>query len=326
MSDLQGQFGDGLRILVIDDSASDRALLASKLSHAGHHAVCVDSSDKGIEEFLRPENIFDLILLDVLMPDAHGHDITRKVRELEVQHNMHWHPIFLMSGRVEPEDIEAGITAGADDYLNKPVNTKILRAKLTALSRVAQLRRQLLDLEQRLEQESNTDNLTGMANRRNFVQLLGNEISRAKRHGTALSLAYIGIDNIQQLYAEQSSEQVDNIIRRIAHFCAENLRQGDTLGRISAEDFCLCMPHTDINGAQAACDRYRDGLAQLDFSDFDAEIHLSASLGVTAYHADTDSLMALLGRAEAAMQQARQTGNFHIQTLLANPQTNSQRA
>ncbi len=115
------------RILVVDDNASNRDLLFRRLSHDGHYVARADSGHRALE-LLEVEE-FDLILLDLLMPDLNGFQVLERLKADERWHDM---PVIMISGLQETDSVIRCIEAGAEDYLSKPFNPVLLRARISA--------------------------------------------------------------------------------------------------------------------------------------------------------------------------------------------------
>ena len=115
------------RILVVDDNASNRDLLFRRLSHDGHQVTRADSGRRALE-LLEAEE-FDLILLDLLMPGLNGFQVLQRLKADERLHDI---PVIMISGLQESDSVIRCIEAGAEDYLPKPFNPVLLRARLSA--------------------------------------------------------------------------------------------------------------------------------------------------------------------------------------------------
>jgi adenylate cyclase len=115
------------RILVVDDNASNRNLLSRRLSHDGHQVTGADSGRRALE-ILEVED-FDLILLDLLMPDLNGFQVLER---LKADDRLHHIPVIMISGLQETDSVIRCIEAGAEDYLPKPFSPVLLRARISA--------------------------------------------------------------------------------------------------------------------------------------------------------------------------------------------------
>lgn len=132
--------GGQLCVLVVDDSAAVRALLRGFLVREGHEVLVAEDGAAALEVFEtgRP----DVVLMDVMMPVMDGIEATRHLR---THAGDRWVPVILLSALDGEDDVVRGLGAGADDYLVKPVNLSILKAKISSFRRIAGMQRQLMD-------------------------------------------------------------------------------------------------------------------------------------------------------------------------------------
>ncbi len=113
------------RLLVVDDRAADRNLLCRRLERAGYEYTEAESG-RGALDALRRE-AFDLVLLDVVMPDSNGFDVLRAIR---ANHSAATLPVIMVTAKAECEDIVSALGIGANDYITKPVNLRIAVARI----------------------------------------------------------------------------------------------------------------------------------------------------------------------------------------------------
>jgi class 3 adenylate cyclase/CheY-like chemotaxis protein len=119
--------GHGGRILVVDDIGSNRNLLARRLQHEGYHVVTAESGPSALA--LLAVHEFDLILLDILMPDMNGIEVLSR---LKAERRSRHIPVIMISGLNEVGAVVRCIEAGADDYVLKPFNPVLLRARINS--------------------------------------------------------------------------------------------------------------------------------------------------------------------------------------------------
>jgi len=142
----------GLRVLVVDDVATNRQLLKVFLKRLGCEVSLAEDGAAGVEMFRQEDP--DLVLMDVMMPVMDGYEATRRIKALC---GSRWVPVVFVSALDKEENLVAGLAAGGDDYLAKPVNFTVLEAKLRSLVRTLGLQRKLE--ETRRYHESVTDNV-----------------------------------------------------------------------------------------------------------------------------------------------------------------------
>lgn len=131
-----------MTILVVDDTATNRQILAAFLKKLGFSVIMAEDGAQAVEKFTH-ENP-DIILMDVMMPIMDGYEATRRIKAAAGER---WVPVIFLSALDKEENLVAGLDAGGDDYLHKPVNFVILDAKLRSIVRT-------LDLQKRLDANS----------------------------------------------------------------------------------------------------------------------------------------------------------------------------
>ena len=123
------------RILIVDDTAATRELLARRLGRERHHVVEVASGRAALERVAT--ETFDLILLDMMMPDLNGYEVLTQLKaDVRFRHI----PVIVISALDEIDSVVRCIEAGAEDYLSKPFNPVLLRARIGASLEKVQLR------------------------------------------------------------------------------------------------------------------------------------------------------------------------------------------
>ncbi len=145
--------GDGkqLKVLVVDDTATNRQILQVFLKKLGFLVIAAENGAQAVDKFQAEQP--DLVLMDVMMPIMDGYEATRRIKEISSR----WVPVVFLSALDKEENLVAGLDAGGDDYLSKPVNFVILDAKLRSLMRTLDLQRQLDEQGKRIA--AITDNL-----------------------------------------------------------------------------------------------------------------------------------------------------------------------
>ena len=133
-----------MKVLVVDDTATNRQILQVFLKKLGMTVLQAENGAVGVEIFKR-ENP-DLVIMDVMMPVMDGHEATRQIKEFAGDR---WVPVIILSALDKEANLVAGLDAGADDYLHKPVNFVVLDAKLRSLQRTLALQRSLDDERER---------------------------------------------------------------------------------------------------------------------------------------------------------------------------------
>lgn len=141
-----------ITVLVVDDTASNRQILQIFLKKLGYAVLFAENGMQAVEGFSAEQ--VDLVLMDVLMPVMDGYEATRRIKAMCGER---WVPVVFLSALDKEENLVAGLDAGGDDYLAKPLNFVVLEAKLRSLKRTLLMQRALV--EARLRVEDNAERL-----------------------------------------------------------------------------------------------------------------------------------------------------------------------
>jgi diguanylate cyclase (GGDEF)-like protein len=304
-----------MKILVIDDSSSQRLYLRAYLGRMGHEVALAADGSEGVQTFREFDP--DLVLLDVVMPGIDGFETARVLRSS----NDEWVPIIFLSGRSESGDIEAGIDAGGDDYLAKPVDNAVLEAKIRSMTRLAQMRRALVERGEALKAANaslmrliDVDGLTGIANRRRLDRKLEEEIGRAARNGHALAVVLLDIDHFKRFNDTHGHLAGDECLKQVARLLeTEARRPADLVARYGGEEFCIVLPETGTDGARTVAERARQLLETSAIEITGARARVTGSFGVAATPGGVPCTAEdLLASADAALYLAKEAGRNRV--------------
>lgn len=134
-----------LKILVVDDTELNLRLISKLVASEGHVAITAGNGEEAIEKFVGDEP--DLVLMDVMMPVMDGYQATARIRELAGDK---WIPVIFLSAKAQDQDQVKGLEVGGDDYLIKPVNLTVLKAKIKAMQRIAEMQRVIAENAEQL--------------------------------------------------------------------------------------------------------------------------------------------------------------------------------
>jgi diguanylate cyclase (GGDEF)-like protein len=288
------------------------------LARQGHVPIPASHGAQAVELF--QSEAPDLVLLDVLLPDMDGYAVARRIRELGKPEE--WTPIIFLTMMDGDADLEKGIVAGGDDYLQKPVSTVVLRAKIRAMQRIVEMHRALLATTRKLNaanQElmrlSAVDGLTGVNNRRMFDAALAREWHRSMRRSTELAVVMCDVDFFKRFNDTYGHQAGDDCLKQVAATLTRTMgRSGDLLARYGGEEFSVILPDTDLEGAAFVAESMRYGVAELQIphaGSSHGEVTISAGIAACVAHAD-NTPEALLHAADQALYQAKQAGRNQV--------------
>jgi diguanylate cyclase (GGDEF)-like protein len=154
-----------------------------------------------------------------------------------------------------------------------------------------------------------TDSLTGIANRRIFLESLGGAISFAHRHQTPLSIILSDLDDFKSVNDTFGHNSGDQVLQAFATLLMENSRQEDLAARFGGEEFIMMLPGTSAKEATVLGERLRHRLEEIAFPDF--SIRVTASFGVSAYQLG-DTVNGFIERADQALYEAKMMGKNQV--------------
>jgi diguanylate cyclase (GGDEF)-like protein len=164
-----------------------------------------------------------------------------------------------------------------------------------------------------VERQAVTDALTGLANRRQFYEVLGREYERAQRFGTPLSLILLDIDDFKVINDTRGHLAGDAVLHGVATTLAELIREIDMAARYGGEEFAVLLPQTAQEGAAQLAERLRREIASRPIRFGPDEIEgITASFGVAAGPEDSMTQIDLIASADAALYQAKRDGKNHV--------------
>ncbi|MFC4159918.1 diguanylate cyclase [Chitinimonas lacunae] len=170
----------------------------------------------------------------------------------------------------------------------------------------------LKTLQQELRRQANTDPLTGLASRRYLLEMGEQAIKRQRRHGGALAVLMIDLDRFKTVNDRYGHGGGDEVLRRFARICHEQLRESDLIGRLGGEEFLALLPQTGLEGALSMAERLRLAVELQPVKlGPDTEIAVTISLGVALLQ-HGESLEKLLARADQALYAAKEEGRNRV--------------
>jgi two-component system, cell cycle response regulator len=297
------------RILVVDDNRDNVEIIATRLRFRGY---TMEEAADG-EQALRMvhENPPDLMLLDVMLPDIDGYEISRRIKGDD---SLPFIPIILVTARDTTQDKVMGLDAGADDYLTKPINFPELEARVRSMLRIKRLQDELEEKNRELERLSISDGLTGLYNHRHIHGLLNDEFDRARRTNDKLTLAMLDLDRFKAVNDTYGHQAGDRVLEQLAEILRDSAREIDRLGRYGGEEFMALLPETDVEDGTVFVERVRREVSRHPFAIGGGQtIHMTLSAGLATYpHEWVQSPEALVRYADEALYAAKTGGRNRV--------------
>ena len=316
------------KILVCDDDPTVRLLARECLEAAGLVVVEAEDGRQALDAFR--EHVPDLVFLDVDMPEINGFGVCRQIREMSAGRDV---PILIATGSNDNASIDRGFEAGATQYKTKPINWSLLPRDIRYMLRAARAFNVLKAQQAQLIQLAYYDPLTGLPNRRSFLERLKKSVREAQAFNREFALLMVDLDNFKRIH-DPLGEALSN---RLLTIIADRLQQGlaniappgpdpmeyPDVSKLVTPTLDLIRPGGDefniiarnFAGAEAIAgiaDAVLTLLAEpLIFSD--NKLVVTASIGVAMAPEDASEADALVRRANSALQAAKLGGRSRYQ-------------
>ena len=258
-------------ILVVDDEPLYLELIKDILGD-DYKILVADEGMTGMQ--MAANSVPHLILLDLMMPVIDGFEVYRCLKA-------DWRtadiPVIFITGTGDVATETKGLKMGAVDYINKPINPDLVKARVTTQINLKLMRDKLVLL-------AATDGLTGLANRFHFDGMLAYEYARHLRSGEELALIMLDIDQFKAFNDTYGHISGDECLREVAKAMTKTVsRCTDLVARYGGEEFAVLMPDTSLRGAVIIAERLRISIGNLTLPQRDTKAgHVTASVGVVS--------------------------------------------
>lgn len=300
-------------VLIVDNEINNIYTLFRSLKN--EYNVSAANSGKMALEKAQNEKP-DIILLDVMMPDMDGYEMLKKLKSSNLTSDI---PVILISDLVSPSAETKGLFLGAVDYISRPFNVDVVRARVKTHLQIKKNMRMI-------ERLGMIDPLTEVPNRRRFEQQLEIDWAWAIREQTPISLLMIEIDDFKaynDTYGHPASDALLWTFAKTATLCLK--RPVDLLARIGGEEFAVLLPATNMAGAAVVGENIRAALESLNIpGGVDPLRPVTASMGAVSIVPGRDADVAdFVARCDERLYAAKKTGKnklFYCGDELPSPE------
>ncbi len=300
MSDMTELHNAG--ILIVDDESCNVQLLEQMLSNAGYTNVSSTQDPQSVSA-LHSANHYDLILLDLKMPEMDGFEVMDSIRS---DKDSDYLPVIVISA--QPDHKLRALQAGAKDFISKPFDLLEVKTRIHNMLEVRLLHRQLAAKNRELEAIALHDVLTGLPNRRLLMDRLASAIANARRHKQTMAVLFLDLDGFKAINDTFGHDVGDGVLRIVADRLVATVRQVDTVARLGGDEFIIglwelsrdeglaCLMSKLIQVISAPCDIQGHSLS------------ITASIGVALYPQHGEDEERLMKSADLALYEAKRDG------------------
>ena len=292
---------DPCKLLVVDDNLQNRDLLLRRLTGSGYQVEVAQGGAEALEKINQAH--FDLVLLDQVMPGMSGLDLLRLLR---ATHSPSELPVIMVSALNDSEAIVDAFDLGANDYVVKPIDLRVMDARIQT-----QLLRSQTERENRL-----LDPLTGLGNR---IMFLGQLEQALARHdpGESLTVLLLDLDGFQNLNDNLGHQAGDRALaeaaERFRRIITESaIHPSCTLARVGSDEFAFLLEAKPAEQAEALAKTLLSSLSR-PFSLGDSQVSITACAGIARCASAQTVATELLRDARVAMFEARREGRNRLE-------------
>ena len=308
--------GRSWTVLIVDDEIKNRTLLETMLQAEGYVTVTATNGPEALAAVVHERP--DLVLLDVMMPVMDGYEVAARLKAAPATADV---PIIMVSAHDDREARLAGLAAGAEEYITKPIDRAELYLRARNLLRLKdlsdRLRTQAAALEEEVQERTadlqhlaHYDGLTSLPNRGLFNERLATllQLDTTSGGGAAVGVFFIDVDHFKNVNDSLGHTMGDQLLCQVADRLLDCVRSGDTVGRLGGDEFALILALQD--GARDAATVATKICAALrkPFDTSGNELMVSASIGITLYPDDATDAGTLVQYADTAMYRAKDAG------------------
>jgi diguanylate cyclase (GGDEF)-like protein len=280
-----------LRILLVEDDRSMQLLYKNMLEKSGHKVTTANNGREALD--IVKKSPPQLIISDWMMPEMNGIEFCKAMRQNEEWSQIY---IFIVTAQESTDKLVEAFEAGVDDYLSKPINPKVLGARLRAAQRIIQMQEaqeqdhlqlhkfadELALSNQRLQELALTDVLTGLPNRRYGIDRLEQEWANATRSGHPVCCMMVDVDRFKLINDTHGHHLGDEALKMVAASLRHAARKEDVVCRLGGEEFLVICANTN----EDACFHYAERLRQqVDSHPLQVQgktLHITVSIGLSS--------------------------------------------
>jgi len=286
-----------MHVVIVDPSRVVQSKLAAELEASGCYVDCFSTSDLALRHVQNARTV-DVVLTSLELEPISGLELCWSLRLVAgMERPLH---VIAMSSNTSERALTEALDCGADDFLLKPVGRDELKARLRAADRLMTLQRQLLE-------QSRTDMLTGLPNRRAFVELM-EERRRELDVTDQFSVCRCDIDDFKRVNETYGRDIGDEVIKLVADLARE---EAPIVARLGGVEYAFAFPILDATQAGHWCDVIRKSIEGHAFASPLGSFKVTCSVGVSEWSAG-ESLSEALKQADIALMQAKAHGSNRV--------------
>ncbi len=305
-----------LRILIVDDVSINIQVIANILKKDGYQMSYAQSGKAALVKSNFQD--FDLILLDVMMPEMNGFEVCIQLKQELKTKDI---PVIFLTAKSDTESIVRGFEAGGADYVTKPFNGVELLARVktrldlkrsqealkSAYQKLKATNEKLLKSQEKLEMVARTDTLTKLSNRFDIIEKMENEKIRFERSQKPFSFILCDIDNFKLFNDQYGHDCGDFVLVSLAERIRSRVRKQDGVSRWGGEEFLLLLPETDLEGGRILAESLRETVSSNCYEYDEHKLEITMTFGVSSF-SQIENIEQCIKMADSALYKGKSLG------------------
>ena len=311
-----------MRVLVAEDDPTTLSSVCATLTRLGYE---VETASDGLAAWNKLKDTeIPIVITDLEMPVEDGLTLCRRIRSAGFDHYTY---VVLLTQHAARENLLEGLSAGADDFVGKPLDPEQLRVRLIVAQRIVtleqelrQLNKRLTTLNQGLEVLSRVDPLTGAGNRTAFQEQIELTHANSLRTGRPYGVVVCDIDNFKQVNDRFGHRCGDQLLTSAVAVMKSIIRKGDSLFRYGGDEVVVIIPNEGLEHIAEVAERICEGIRAVTLSgESEPSLSVTASFGFAVYPESCGEgahWAELFGLADEAMYEVKHRGGDGVEPAL----------
>ncbi|ADJ28094.1 EAL domain-containing protein [Nitrosococcus watsonii] len=287
------------RVLIVDDDRTMRMALRNVLEKGGYWIDEVINGSQALA-FCK-QQMPDLVLMDAVMPVLDGFNACAQIRDLPGSKHT---PVLIITALDDDHSIESAFSAGATDYIPKPVHFSVLQKRVARLLDASRA-------EKDIHQLAYHDVLTNLPNRTLFHKQLGGVINRSHLRGEKFAVLFLDLDRFKLVNDTLGHEVGDLLLKAAADRIVGCLRSKDMVARLGGDEFTVILEQIESPRIAAEVAAKICSVLSKPFVFSGQEMYIGTSIGISLYPDDGEDASMLIKHADTAMFRAKEQGNSY---------------
>lgn len=312
---------DRTRVLLVDADTEARRTIRMLVEESGHEVLETDRAEQAAELVLTMQP--QMMIVDWNLPGVTSVKMIERLRQTRVGRSVY---VLVLTNHEDEQRLVEAFECGVDDFMTKPVNPRVLGARLRAGSRVIKLHQEIeRDREEirhfaaelavsnrRLQEVALSDPLTGFPNRRYFLDRLNQEWAASARYSRELACLVIDLDQFKLVNDTYGHDVGDAVLRQTALSLKRALRAQDVIARTGGDEFLVLCPDTSHESACVAAERARQMVESTLIQVGVLQLRITVSVGVAVRKSVMVGAETLVQQADEQMAIAKKAGRNRV--------------